>query len=124
MSKGQATVPASLARLPVLVLTSTGRKTGQPRRTHLTPVPFGDELALLGTNFGQPATPRWVLNLEAEPRATVTYRGVSRDVTARPATETERTQILAASANVYSGYLKYQQRIAAGQLRIFVLTSK
>ena len=71
-SHGRVTVPEIVARLPVLVLTSTGRKTGEPRQTHLTAVPFSDTLALVGTNFGQARTPSWVLNLETDPRAAVT----------------------------------------------------
>jgi deazaflavin-dependent oxidoreductase (nitroreductase family) len=121
LSKGRITVPAFMARLPVLVLTSTGRKTGQPRRTHLIAVPFLDTLALLGTNFGQASTPDWVLNLEAEPRAAVTHRGITREVVARPATDAERVQILANSATAYGGYVKYQQRITHRRVRIFVL---
>jgi deazaflavin-dependent oxidoreductase (nitroreductase family) len=121
LSDGRLTAPAIMARLPVLVLTSTGRKTGLPRQTHLIAVPFRDTLALLGTNFGQASTPSWVLNLEAHPRAALTHRGISREVLARPATELERREILSTSASVYAGYAKYQQRITGRTLRIFVL---
>ena len=121
LSNGRVTVPAIMAGLPVLVLTSTGRKTGQPRQTHLIAVPFRDTLALLGTNFGQARTPTWVLNLEAEPRAAVTHRGISREVLARPATDVERSEVLSNSASVYADYVKYQQRITGRRLRIFIL---
>ena len=121
LTNGRTSLPRLLAALPVLVLTSTGRKSGQPRDTHLIAVPLGDDLALLGTNFGQAGTPAWVLNLEADPRAAVTHRGITRDVVARPATEDEREEVLANSTGVYSGYVKYQQRITGRQLRIFVL---
>lgn len=121
LSKGRLTVPALFAGLPVLVLTSTGRKSGLPRATHLIAVPVNGTLALLGTNFGQPRTPAWVLNLEAEPRATVTHRDVTRAVVARPASGSEREQVLAVAASVYGGYLKYQQRITGRTLRIFLL---
>lgn len=121
LTRGRTSAPRLLAGLPVLRLTSTGRKSGQPRETHLICIPIGDTLALLGTNFGQAATPAWVLNLEADPRATVTYREIAREVVARPATETERDEVLANSAGVYGGYLKYQQRITGRRLRIFVL---
>jgi deazaflavin-dependent oxidoreductase (nitroreductase family) len=118
---GRTSVPRLMAGLPVLVLTTTGRRSGQPRASHLIAVPFGDTLALIGTNFGQPHTPAWVLNLEAEPRAAVTYHGVRRDVTARPATDAEQDEVMADSAGVYGGYLKYQQRITGRRLRIFIL---
>lgn len=62
-----------------------------------------------------------MLNLEANPRAEVSYRGVTRSVVARPATEAERAQVMSASTHVYGGYVKYQERITGRRLRIFVL---
>ena len=121
LSNDRFSLPAVVARLPVLVLTTTGRRTGQPRHTHLIAVPFRDTLALLGTNFGQPSTPAWVLNLEADPRAAIAHRAVTRAVVARRATDTEHGQILARSTTYYGGYAKYRQRITGRELRIFVL---
>lgn len=121
LTRGRTSVPELLAGIPVVDVTTTGRKSGLRRSTHLIAVPLGDTLALLGTNFGQPSTPGWVLNLEADPRATVTLHGSSREVVARPASASEFTEVLANSAGVYSGYLKYQQRITDRRLRIFVL---
>jgi hypothetical protein len=43
-------------------------------------VPSGGDIAIIGTNFGQPGTPGWYYNLRAQPRAEVTYR--NRSVTA------------------------------------------
>lgn len=116
----RVSMPWLLAGLPALVLTTTGRKTGQPRQAHLIAVPFRGTLALLGTNFGQTATPAWVLNLEADPRGTVTHKGRTRDIHARPATPAEQAEVLATSTSVYGGYVKYQQRISR-KLRIFIL---
>jgi deazaflavin-dependent oxidoreductase (nitroreductase family) len=121
VSKGRTSAPEVLAGLPVVDVTSIGRKSGLPRRSHLIAVPIDGTLALLGTNFGQPSTPAWVLNLEANPRATVTYRRRTLEATARPATDDERARVLAGSAQVYGGYLKYQQRITGRRLRIFLL---
>lgn len=123
LTHGKHTAPGLLAGLPVLDLTTTGRKSGQPRTSHLISIPIGDDLALLGTNFGQPKTPAWVLNLEAEPRATVRFRDASAAVIARPAEQDERAQVLARSAGIYGGYEKYQHRISGRDVRIFVLES-
>ncbi len=120
-TSGRHTLSDLAARLPVLLLITTGRQTGRSRACHVTAVPFRDKLALLGTNFGQRSTPAWALNLEAHPAAQVTYRGVSRRVVARAASAAEREQILAESAAVYTGYQKYQQRITGRRVRIFVL---
>jgi deazaflavin-dependent oxidoreductase (nitroreductase family) len=122
LSHGRTSAPRLLAGIPVLDVTTTGRKSGLPRTSHLIAVPYAGTLALLGTNFGQPSTPAWVLNLEADPRATVVHAGRSREVVARLATEPEQAGILAASTQVYGGYLKYQQRITHRRLRIFLLT--
>ncbi len=121
VTRGRSHLPDLLAGLPVLELTSTGRRSGQPRKTHLIAVPVDDTIALLGTNFGQAGTPAWVFNLEAEPRAKVTYRGVSREIVARPAEPVEQERVLDLSGGVYGGYAKYQQRITGRRLRIFLL---
>lgn len=122
LTRGRTSAPAVLAGLPVLDVTTTGRRSGQPRTSHLISIPIDDTLALLGTNFGQPATPAWVLNLEAEPRATVRYRDRTVSVIARPASEPEFARVLASSGPIYGGYRKYQQRIQGRRrLRIFVL---
>ena len=115
------TVPSLLAGLPVVDLTTTGRRSGLPRTTHLIAIPHGDTLALLGTNFGQQATPAWALNLEAEPRAGLSYRGATVQVVARPASAAEQGDILARSEQLYVGYRRYQTRITGRRLRVFVL---
>ncbi|PUA80288.1 nitroreductase family deazaflavin-dependent oxidoreductase [Nocardioides currus] len=123
LSRGRHSAPNLLAGLPVLDLTTTGRKSGQPRTSHLISVPIDDDLALLGTNFGQPSTPAWVFNLEADPRASVSYRGRSVKVLARSATADERARVIARSAGIYGGYQKYLKRISGREVRIFVLES-
>ena len=121
LTHGRASAPEVLAGLPVLDLTTIGRKSGQRRTSHLISVPVGDTLALLGTNFGQPSTPAWVLNLEADPHASVTYKTRTLEVLARPATEEEQAQVFAASSGIYGGYQKYQTRITGRRVRVFVL---
>ena len=105
----------------MLDLTTTGRKSGQPRTTHLIAMPYGDNLALLGTNFGQERTPAWVLNLEADPRATVSYRGPDRDVVARPATEDERARSCALARRSTSATPTTGSGSAGRRIRVFVL---
>ena len=121
LTRGRTSAPELLAGLPVLDVTTTGRRSGVPRTSHLIAVPHGETLALLGTNFGQPGTPAWALNLESDPHCTVSHHGTALELVARPATEDERTAVLAASADVYGGYLAYQRRITGRWLRIFLL---
>ncbi len=110
-----------LAGLPVVYLTTVGRKSGQPRRTPLIAVPIGDDLALLGTNFGGKRTPGWVFNLEAEPRVKIGYRTTEIDVVARSATADEFEAVFAAGGSIYGGYTKYRERVDGRDIRVFVL---
>jgi deazaflavin-dependent oxidoreductase (nitroreductase family) len=121
VSKGRTSAAELFTGLPVLGITTTGRRTGALRRTHLIAVPYADTLALLGTNFGQRSTPAWVLNLEADPRLSITHRATTVHAVARAANEEERAAVLAGSAAVYGGYLRYQERITGRRLRIFVI---
>jgi len=122
LSRGRTSAPQLLAGLAVLELTTTGRKSGQPRTSHLIGFPRGESIALLGTNFGQESTPAWVFNLEADPAATVTYRDRSVEVVARPATEAEVEQVVTEAARAYVGYRKYRERIGTSRrLRVFLL---
>lgn len=121
VTKGRWTAPEILAGLPVIMVTTTGRKSGERRTSPLVGVPVGDDLAIVGTNFGQPRTPAWVYNLEADRAGTVALHDRSVAVVARPATEDERTQAFRTAAGIYPGYDKYQERITGREIRIFVL---
>lgn len=121
LTGGRTTCCALLSGLPVVLLTTTGRRTGARRSTQLIGVPVGDTLALLGTNFGQARTPAWVLNLEADPRATVAYRGREVDVVAREADASGRAEVLDLAERVYVGYPRYLTRVPHRQVRILLL---
>ncbi|MFW5469612.1 nitroreductase family deazaflavin-dependent oxidoreductase [Knoellia sp. CPCC 206435] len=122
LTGGRHSVPSLFTGISVLRLTTTGRRSGAPRTSHLIATPLEGTLALIGTNFGQPSTPTWVLNLEADPRAVVTYRNTSRDVVARPATPEEAGRVFERSATFYPGYRRYRRRLAGRrQVRVFLL---
>lgn len=74
VSDGRWTFVSALGGLPVIVLTTTGARTGSARQTPLVGVPDGDDLAVIGSGYGQPKTPGWVHNLRASPDAVATYR--------------------------------------------------
>ena len=89
LSRGRTTIAEVMAGLPVIDVTTTGRRSGQPRTSHLISIPYGETLALLGTNFGQPGTPAWVLNLEADSHAHVQFKERGLEVVARAADDAE-----------------------------------
>ena len=67
---GQVTA-GPLAGHPLLILTSTGAKTGQPRRSILTASRDGDDYIVAGTAGGSPTVPGWVHNVSAHPEVTI-----------------------------------------------------
>lgn len=121
LSGGRTTIAEVLAGLPVLDVTTTGRRSAQPRTSHLIAIPHGETLALLGTNFGQASTPAWVLNLEADPHAHVQFKERGVDVVARGASVDELAAVIESSRSYYGGYATYQTRISGRRLRAFVL---
>ena len=56
---------------PVLLLTTTGRRSGRPRTVAVGHLRIGDDVFIAGTNGGQPALPSWIYNLRANPSAVV-----------------------------------------------------
>ncbi|MCW2691593.1 MAG: hypothetical protein JWM67_197 [Mycobacterium sp.] len=73
-SKGRFTALGPLGA-PVMLLTTTGAKSGQPRTTPLLYARDGDDLIVVGSNFGHQHHPAWTGNLLAHPEATVTIGG-------------------------------------------------
>jgi len=118
---GRVTLPGVLTGLPVILLTTTGAKSGLARTMPVMAVPLGHDLAVIGTNFAQPRTPAWVFNLEADPQATVAWRDRSVPVLARSASDDEREEAWTAATRIYRGFAKYRQRITERPVRIFVL---
>ncbi len=109
VSKGR--LLARLGGMPVLILTTTGRRTGKSRSTVLTsPVHEEDRIVLVASYGGDDRHPEWFLNLRDDPAVTVTWAGRRRDMRARVATEEERAQLWPRVVESYQGYAAYQRR--------------
>lgn len=107
--------------MPVLILTTIGAKTGQPRTTPLLFINDGPRLVLIASNGGNPKHPGWYYNLRANPEATVFLQGRTARYIAHEATGTERETLWQRAVALYSGYTIYQGR-ASRQIPIMVLT--
>ena len=108
--------------LPTLLLTTTGRKSGEARSAPLLYIQHGDDMALIGTSFGSKKHPAWYLNLMAEPRASVLIDRETLAVTARKATPQERQELWLRATQLYAGYEKYKDRVGDREIPILVLT--
>jgi deazaflavin-dependent oxidoreductase (nitroreductase family) len=96
--------------MSVLLLTTTGRKTGSPRTTPLSYFADGDDLVVVASNGGMDWFPDWWLNLMSEPRASVRLGRSTRAVVAREASPEERERLWATLTAIAPGYLEYQKR--------------
>ena len=96
--------------MPVLLLTTTGRKSGRPRTQPLTYTRAGEGYVVIGSKGGAAQHPLWYLNLRANPVAEVTVGCETHGVRAREAEGEERERLWRQLADVYSGYDRYAQR--------------
>jgi deazaflavin-dependent oxidoreductase (nitroreductase family) len=96
--------------VPVLLLTTTGRKTGQKRTTPLIYARDGDDYLVVASMGGAPQHPDWYRNLLADPSAAIQVRADHVGVTARPAGEEERARLWAIVAAPWPNYDAYQSR--------------
>jgi F420H(2)-dependent quinone reductase len=95
---------------PLLLLTTTGRKTGKERTTPLLYVDDGEDLVIIASNGGAPYHPAWYLNLKANPDVSVRVRERDLRARAQEARGEERRRLFARLVDAYSGYEDYQRR--------------
>ena len=98
--------------MPVVELTTTGRKSGAARTVMLTsPVQDGDSIVVVASRGGDPHHPAWFLNLQAEPKVEVAFNGeAKRPMLARVATTDERAELWPRVVAKYKGYANYQTK--------------
>lgn len=120
-TKGRYTAMGPIG-MPLLILTTTGRKTGQSREQPLTYVRDGARLVVVGTNFGQSHHPAWTSNLLADPHATVTVGGRAVPAVATQLHGDEQRRFLRAFAEIGENYTAYAERAGRErEVRVFAL---
>jgi deazaflavin-dependent oxidoreductase (nitroreductase family) len=96
--------------LPVVLLTTTGRKSGKKRTVPLCSFSDGDDVVVIASYGGLDQPPAWWLNLEASPQAELLTGREHRTVTARNAGPEERERLWAEVTTHAPGYLEYERR--------------
>jgi deazaflavin-dependent oxidoreductase (nitroreductase family) len=104
----------------VLVMRTTGRRSGEPRESPAFFVSHGEGFAVVASNAASRRFPAWWLNLQANPEAEVLVRGNWHDVRARQADPQEAAALWPRFAAAYSGYEHYKS-IATRELPVVVL---
>ena len=106
---GEATSGPFLGR-PVLILTTVGARSGQPREKPLVYTRDGDRYVVIASKGGAPNHPDWYHNLVANPEVTLEVLGERFGARARVATGEERQRLFRAQADRMPQFHEYQQR--------------
>ena len=109
-----------IGRAPVLLVTTTGRRSGKPRTAPVLYLADGARLVVIGSNAGNERPPAWALNLQANRNADVQVRGERRRVHARVAEGEKRAELWRRMNEQYGGFDDYRARTAR-DIPVFVL---
>jgi deazaflavin-dependent oxidoreductase (nitroreductase family) len=111
---------AHVGRAPVLLLTTTGRRSGKRRTAPVVYLADGERLVVIGSNAGNDRPPAWALNLLANPDAEVEVRSDRSRVRARVAEGEQRAELWRRMNEQYSGFDDYRARTKR-DIPLFVL---
>jgi len=95
---------------PVLLLQTTGRRSGRTRTTPVQYLADGDMFVVVASNAGAARPPAWYLNLRADPHVQVQIHGDKFDAIARDATPEERPELWKQMAEHWPAYDDYQKK--------------
>lgn len=95
---------------PILLLTTTGRRTGRTRTWPLTYLTEGDRLIVIASNGGQPNHPAWYLNLRENPQVSVQLGDLTHAMTAQTTQGDERARLWSRVVEEYPAYAEYQRK--------------
>jgi deazaflavin-dependent oxidoreductase (nitroreductase family) len=121
LSRGRTTFSAWISGLPIVMLTTTGARTGQPRTLPVLALPDGDRLVVIASNFALPSNPGWYHNLVAHPQAVVTWQGLAVEMRARELKGEERRRYVARGLEAYPWWEEYHRRAAPRELPVIML---
>lgn len=121
LTGGRQTFASLVSGIPVVMLTTTGARSGQPRTVPVLGLPTVDGLAVIASNFGQPRHPAWYHNLRANPEGSVGVDGHSRRFRAVEAEGDRRRRVWEEGLRVYPGWSQYERRAANRRIAVFVL---
>jgi deazaflavin-dependent oxidoreductase (nitroreductase family) len=103
-------VGARMAGLDMVLLTTTGRKSGQPRTLPLACLQDGEDWIVVASNGGQDFHPAWWLNLQANPRAQAQLGRETRSIVAHEAIDDDRARLWPLLKQQNAAYPKYEKK--------------
>jgi deazaflavin-dependent oxidoreductase (nitroreductase family) len=121
LSRGRTTLSAWISGLPIIMLTTTGARTGEPRTLPVLAFPDGDHLVLMASNFGRPSHPGWYYNLRADASVLISWKGSRVAMRARELIGEERQRYIERSLAAYPWWAPYHRRAAPRQIPVIML---
>ena len=121
LTGGRTTLSAWLSGVPIIMLTTTGARTGEPRTLPVLALPDGDHLVVIASNFGRPSNPGWYHNLVAHPYAVITWKGSAVEMHARELKGAERQRYVDLGLEAYPWWEPYHRRAAPRQIPVIML---
>ena len=94
----------------VVLVTTLGRRSGEPRTVPLLFMEDGPDLILVASQGGMPSNPAWYYNVVEHPEVTVNRRGVETDMVASEVGAEERTELWPRLVDMYADFTDYQER--------------
>ena len=106
--------------LPCAIVTTTGRKSGQPRESPLAAIPHDGALYIVGSNFGRQHHPGWTYNLLDDPTAHVSFRGKDFETDAELLSDDEKDDVWPKLTEAWPLFDQYVVR-SGRNIRVFRL---
>jgi deazaflavin-dependent oxidoreductase (nitroreductase family) len=122
LTKGTFIPSANGNVMPIIYLTTTGARSGIQRSSPVLCIPDGENLILVGSNWGNLQNPGWVYNLRAHPQTEVRKGKMTKSYRARELGGDERAVTWQKAVLFYPPYVSYEQR-SNRLLPIFLLES-
>jgi deazaflavin-dependent oxidoreductase (nitroreductase family) len=109
-SGGKKTFASWVAGLPIVMLTTTGARSGKPRTVPLVGIPDGGAVVVIASSYARAHDPGWYHNLKENPRASIRWQGRDLDVTSHELEGEERRRFYARGIEIYPGWVQYEKR--------------
>jgi deazaflavin-dependent oxidoreductase (nitroreductase family) len=120
-TRGRKTFTSMTTGLPVVMLTTTGARTGQVRTVPVVALPDGDRLVVIASNYGQLHNPAWYYNLRACGQGDVLVGGRSVAMTAHELAGAERERYFQRGVDVFPGWARYRRRASHRDIPVIML---
>ena len=125
VSNGRSTAASILTGLPIIILTTTGAKSGKVRITPLIATPHGDDLILIASYYGSKRHPSWYHNLKVHVDCGVEWNGRPlQPHIAREANGEEKVACWQLATQIFPTYDIYKSRTGGREIPLMILTPK